>query len=143
MFKVARVVNIYIFLWTDFIMILWFDNIMILWFDNTKYYETPYISLDKALLLSRNKVIRLENWNLWQAPSTIEFNIFCWNFACIPTYQSLQKGIRDIFILFWSWVICKNKKWTGFYTLIFYIFINNSRSKQNKKKSSAPFCRHC
>ena len=30
-------------------------------------------------------------------------------------------------------VICKNKKRPAFYTLIFYILINNSRSKQNKK----------
>ena len=27
----------------------------------------------------------------------------------------------------------------GFYTLVFYIFINNSRSKQNKKNPKLPF----
>ena len=27
----------------------------------------------------------------------------------------------------------------GFYTLAFYIFINNSRSKQNKKNTEDPF----
>ena len=35
------------------------------------------------------------------------------------------------FILFRSWVICKNKKRLGFYTLVFYIFISNLRSKEN------------
>ena len=43
------------------------------------------------------------------------------------------------FILFRSWFICKNKKRPGFYTLTKTIFINNSRSKQNKKNSEHPF----
>ena len=51
-----------------------------------------------------------------------------------PTYQCLQKGARDFLNFFRSWVICKNKKRPGFYTLVFYVRINNSRSKQNKKK---------
>ena len=43
------------------------------------------------------------------------------------------------FILFRSWVICKNLKRPGFYTLVFYTFINNSKSKQNKRNSTHPF----
>ena len=46
------------------------------------------------------------------------------------------------FILFRSWVICKNKKRPGFYTQVFYIFIKNSRSEQIFKKSHTSFCRH-
>ena len=38
-------------------------------------------SLGKALLFSRNQVFCLRNWKLWRAPSTTEFNFFCWNFA--------------------------------------------------------------
>ena len=38
-------------------------------------------NLDKALLFSRNQVFCLKIWNLWRGPTTIEFNIFCWNFA--------------------------------------------------------------
>ena len=52
------------------------------------------------------------------------------------TYPCLKKGVRDFFIiiiLYRSWAICKNKKRPGFYALVMYIFINNSRSKQNKK----------
>ena len=45
-----------------------------------------------------------------------------------------KKVFKIFFILFKSWVIYKNKKWPGFYTLIFYIFINNSRSKQNPEQ---------
>ena len=37
------------------------------------------------------------------------------------------------FVLFRSWVICKNKERPGFYTLVFYTYVNNLRSKQNKK----------
>ena len=43
------------------------------------------------------------------------------------------------FILFRSWVIYKDKKRRGLYTLVFYTFINNSRSKQNKKNPEHPF----
>ena len=43
------------------------------------------------------------------------------------------------FILFRSWVICQNLKQPGFYTLVFYTFINSSRSKQNKKNPAHPF----
>ena len=56
-----------------------------------------------------------------------------------PTYQCLQKGVLDFFILFGCWVIFKNKKRPGFYTLVFYIFISNSRSKQNLKNPAHPF----
>ena len=43
------------------------------------------------------------------------------------------------FILFRSWFICKNLKRSGFYTLVFYVFINNSRSKQNKRNPTHAF----
>ena len=51
----------------------------------------------------------------------------------------IYKRISGIFfILVRSWVINKNVKRPGFYTLVFYIFINNSRSKQNKKSPRHP-----
>ena len=56
-----------------------------------------------------------------------------------PSYQCLQKGVWDFFILFRSWVICKNLERPAFYTLVFYTFINNSISKQNKKNPKDPF----
>ena len=56
-----------------------------------------------------------------------------------PTCQCLQKSVQDFFILFRSLVISKNLKRPGFYTLMFYIFINNSRFKQNKKNPEHPF----
>ena len=32
-------------------------------------------------IFSRNQVFFLKIWKLWQAPTTLQFNIFCWNFA--------------------------------------------------------------
>ena len=59
----------------------------------------------------------------------------------------LFTNIYHFFILFKSWVICnylqKFKKRPAFYTLVFYIFLNNSKSKQHKTKSRTSFCGHC
>ena len=38
----------------------------------------------EALLFSRNQVFYLKNWKLWRAPTTIDFNNICWNFAHVP-----------------------------------------------------------
>ena len=67
---------------------------------------------------------------------------FSWNFAhvCFLLTTAYKSVFEIFYILFRSWVICKNQKGPGFSTLVFCIFINNSRSKQNKK---IPFCRHC
>ena len=44
------------------------------------------------------------------------------------------KRVCGIFlILFRSWVICEKLKRPGFCALAFYIFINNSRSEENRK----------
>ena len=40
-----------------------------------------YKDLDKALLFLRNQAFCLKIWKLWRAPTTLQFNIFCWNFA--------------------------------------------------------------
>ena len=48
-----------------------------------------------------------------------------------PTYQCLQNGVFFNFVQILNYL--QKSKRPGFYTLIFYIVINNSRSKQNKK----------
>ena len=40
--------------------------------------------MDKTLLFLRNQVFCLKNWKLWRAPTTIDFNNLCWNFADVP-----------------------------------------------------------
>ena len=67
------------------------------------------------------------------------FNIFCRHFTHV---SYLPMSTKRCFILFRSWVICKNQKRPGSYPLAFYIFINNSRSNQNWKIPNT-FCRHC
>ena len=76
-------------------------------------------------MFSRNQVFCLKNWKLWRAPTTIDFNNFCWNFAHVPYLP----------ILFRTWVVCQNQKITGFctHTHTETSFINNSRNKHNKK----------
>ena len=54
----------------------------------------------------------------------------CTRFLLINVYKSV---FETFFILFRSWIICKNLKCLGFYTLTEIIFINSSRSKQHKK----------
>ena len=56
-----------------------------------------------------------------------------------PTYNVYKTVFGIFFILLRSWVICKNEKRPGFCTLVLYIFINDSRSKQNKKNPEQTF----
>ena len=54
-------------------------------------------NLDKALLFSRNQVFCLKIWKLWQVPTTIEFNNFCWNFAHVSYLPMSTKGYSGFF----------------------------------------------
>ena len=55
-----------------------------------KQCKIPYKTLDKGLLFSRNQVFCLKNWNLWRAPTTLEFNLFYWNFAHVYLPMSIK-----------------------------------------------------
>ena len=90
-------------------------------------------------VFSRNQVFCLKNWKFWQAPTTIDFNKFCWNFTHVPYLPMSTKGCVVFFTLLRTWVICQNKKQSGFYTVTETTFINNSRSKQNKKNHTHLF----
>ena len=48
-----------------------------------------------------------------------------------PTYQRLQKRFGDFFLIVLILSYLQKSKRPDFYTLVYYIFINNSRSKQN------------
>ena len=41
-----------------------------------------------------------ENLKLWRSPTTIEFNIFCLNFAHVPYLSVSTKGFSDVLIFF-------------------------------------------
>ena len=71
----------------------------------------------------------IKNGELWQAPTTIESNIFRWNFAHVSYLTISTKGYSEFFfILFRSWVINKNVKNECVETSVFFIFASNSRS---------------
>ena len=71
---------------------------------------------------------------VFEKPGILSKNLKIFTSSNYPTVQYSCKSVCGIFfILFRSWIICKNLKRPGFYTLVFYTFINNSRSKQNKK----------
>ena len=88
-----------------------------------------------------------------EKPGIFSTNLKTWMSSSYPTVQyfllklptsflltNVYKRVCGVFlILFRSGVICKNFKKIGFYTLVFYTFTNNSRSKQNFKNPIHPF----
>ena len=79
---------------------------------------------------------------VFEKPGTLSENLTRLNYPRVQYFllklrtrillTNVYKRVWGIFFVsFKSWVICKNLKRPGFYTLIFYTFINNSISKQN------------
>ena len=87
-----------------------------------------------------NQVFCLKIWKLWRDSTTLQFNSFCWNFTHVSYLPMSTKGcVGFYFILFRSWVINKNVKSKCVETRSFYNFIDNPRSKQNKKNPRHAF----
>ena len=101
-----------------------------------KWCKIQYLNLHKALLFLRNQAICLKNLKLWRAPSTIKFNIFCYNFAHVSVLSiSAKRCARFFFILFRSWVFDKPDFCDCVETRSFLILTNNSSSKKIKSIS--------
>ena len=83
------------------------------------------------------KIEKLTSSNYHRAPIT---TVFCWNFAHVSYLAISTKGCSRFF---WFCLdlelLAKIKKTWCLYTLVFYIFINDSRSKQNLKNPEHPF----
>ena len=62
-----------------------------------KWMKTHYLNLGEALLFPRNQVIWLKSLKLWQAPTTVVFNIFFWNFAHVSVLPMLTKECVGFF----------------------------------------------
>ena len=43
--------------------------------------QNPIPKLRQTSIISKKPGFLSEKWKLWRAPTTKEFNIFCWNFA--------------------------------------------------------------
>ena len=97
-----------------------------------KFRQSSIVFEKPGILFKNLKTLTSSNY------PTVQY--FLLKFRTRFLLTNVCKSVCGIFfILFRSWVICKNLKRPGFYTLVFYIFINTSRSKQNKKNSEHPF----
>ena len=83
-------------------------------------------------MLLRNLVFCLKNWKLWWALTTIELNIFCWNFAPF-LFTNVYRRVFRIFSFCLDLELFAKVKKDLVSAHSFFTFTNNSRSKQNKK----------
>ena len=60
--------------------------------------ENPIPRLRQMSVISKILGFCLKNWQLWRALTTIEFNIFCWNFAHVFYLIMSTKGQSKIFL---------------------------------------------
>ena len=89
------------------------------------------LNLDKALLLPRNLVIFLENFEELQLPQSLIF--YAEILHTFPTYHCLQKGIQGFLLCLINLVSVSVQK-SGL-----FILANNGRSKQNETTLKNPF----
>ena len=117
-----------------------------------KKCKISHKNLDKAVVFLRNQVFCLKFWKLWQASTTLQFNIFCCNFAhvyylLITAWRVSKYGVISvvrIWTLFTQWM--STKECARFFFILFRClhsrflhFFNNSRPKQNKKNPELSF----
>ena len=63
------------------------------------FAKFPGKHLCQSLFFNKVAGLCLKNWKLYWAPTTIEFNLFCWNFAHV-FYITMSKKGCSWFILF-------------------------------------------
>ena len=119
--KVAWVVKIKLFFMDRFNY-----NLIIL----IKWCKTPHRNLDKALLFLRNQTFFLKIWKLWRAPTILQFNIFCWNFAHVFYLPMSTKACVGFFLFYLDLeLFAKIEKdlvsTHSFFTLLFITLIFN------------------
>ena len=98
-----------------------------------KLCKIPYKNLDKVLLFWRNQVFCMKIWNLWRAPTTLQFNIFCWNFGYISYLPMSTKGLVELSLFCLGLELYAKIKKTWCVHTRFLHVINNSRFNKIKK----------
>ena len=99
--------------------------------------QRPVLKFRQSSIISQKPGYSSENWKLSQAPTTIEFNIFCWN----PSHvfyltRTIKWCLGFFFILFISWVIDKTCFCKCVETRSFFILALASRKRvQNFNKN--------
>ena len=102
--------------------------------------ENSIPKLRQTSIISEKPGFLTEKLKTWKrAPTAIEFNIFCWNFAHVFYLVMSTKGCVGFFVCR-SWVINKSVKNECVETRYFLIFAITQ--DLNKIKSHTPFCRH-
>ena len=96
-------------------------------------FRQSSIVFDEPGILSENlKTLTSSNYH------TVQY--FLMNLRTGFLLINVYKRVCGIFLFYLDLeLFAKIKKRPGFYTLVFYTFINNSRSKQNKKNPTHPF----
>ena len=95
----------------------------------------------QSSLFSRNQVFCLKIWKLWQAPTILQFNIFCWNFTHVSDLSMSTKGCGIFFISVRSWVFAKIRK-DLVSTQSCFTLLLITQDLNKIKNSHTRFCRH-
>ena len=79
-----------------------------------KYRQISIFFKKQEILSEKSKTLTSSNYHRVKFLAEILYTF--------PTYQCLKKDVQDFFVLFRTWVICKNLKRPGFYTIIETMF---------------------
>ena len=85
----------------------------------------------------------MKNWKLLRAPTTIEFNIFCWNFAQVSYLPMSTKQCSRFVLFFLDLELFAKIKNDLVSTHSFFTFLLITQDLNKIKKSWTSFCRHC
>ena len=101
--------------------------------------QNPIQKFKQSSIVFEKPGILSENLKTLTSSNYPTVNIFCWNFAHVSYLPMSTKECVGFFLFYLDLEYLQNLKRPGFYALVFKIFINNSRSKQNNKNSAHPF----
>ena len=107
------------------LILLQFDNSNQIMQDQIQKLRQSSIVFEKPVILSgKVKTLTSSNYH------TVKY--FAGTSYTYPTNQCVQKCVQDFFYFVQILSYLQKLKRPGLYTLVFYIFNNNSISKQNK-----------
>ena len=96
----------------------------------------------QSSLFSRNQVFCLKIWKLWQAPTILQFNIFCWNFTHVSDLSMSTKGC-GIFLFQLDLELFAKIRKDLVSTQSCFTLLLITQDLNKIKNSHTRFCRHC
>ena len=95
--------------------------------------QNPIQKFGQSFIVFKKPGIFSKNLKILMSSNYPTVQHFCWNFAHVAYLPMSIKGCTGFFLSCLDLeLFAKKLKRPGIYTLLFYIFINNSRSRQNK-----------